>query len=217
MGRCHARFSTLLLHAGNPVSRDFLAFLFWPDTDQASARKRLRMTVHNLRRGLGPDLSARLVAEADTLAFRTAPDTVDLDLFEARATASDPLDALALYGGHLLAKFPSMSGEFDALLAGRRESCAVMALSLAHRAMLAAAEAGDLPGFAVGHQRAVALDATSAETCRMAMDFYARCGRPERIEECFHAYAGALMAEIGVPPSVDLAASRDECLQAARR
>lgn len=110
----HARLQDLLayllLQRGRPVSRQHLAFLFWPDSPEKQARTNLRSLWHRLRRAL-PELDNLLVNDETAIQWR-ADASVILDVAEFEAAlarardASDPLpyleQAAALYGGELL-------------------------------------------------------------------------------------------------------------------
>ncbi len=50
--RLQSLFAYLVLHAGTPLSRSQLAFLFWPDATEANARNNLRQLLHQLREAL---------------------------------------------------------------------------------------------------------------------------------------------------------------------
>jgi DNA-binding SARP family transcriptional activator len=84
--RVQSLLAYLLLHADAPQQRAHLAFTFWPDASESSARNNLRQLLHQLRQGL-PDADRRLLA--DTSSVRWAPDAAlsfDVALFE-RAVA----------------------------------------------------------------------------------------------------------------------------------
>jgi DNA-binding SARP family transcriptional activator/tetratricopeptide (TPR) repeat protein len=113
-GLHHARLQELLayllLQRGRPVSRQHLAFLFWPDSPEKQARTNLRNLWHRLRRTL-PDAERFIDAGEATIQWRAdAPYTLDAAGFEAALAqardAADPLphleQAVALYGGELL-------------------------------------------------------------------------------------------------------------------
>ena len=69
----HARLQELLayllLHRNAPVSRQQLAFLFWPDSTEEQARTNLRNLWHRLRRAL-PDADRFLIADELTMQWR---------------------------------------------------------------------------------------------------------------------------------------------------
>src|SRR5215469_10205673 len=47
--RLQSLFAYLVLHRDVPQQRQYLAFLFWPDTSEAQARNNLRQLLHQLR------------------------------------------------------------------------------------------------------------------------------------------------------------------------
>lgn len=122
--RRNARALLLLLLAspGNRLSRDRITDLLWPDVAPESALTALRVALHALRRVLEPDLkvgrdSAYVQSRATIISIR--PDVelwIDVVEFESAlseasttAPAERPVklrEALALYGGDLLADDP---------------------------------------------------------------------------------------------------------------
>src|SRR4051812_28488108 len=50
--RLQSLLAYLVLHRDVPQPRQHLAFLFWPDTNEAQARNNLRQLVHQLRHTL---------------------------------------------------------------------------------------------------------------------------------------------------------------------
>jgi hypothetical protein len=76
-----------------PVSRDQLAHLFWPDVAAARQRGSLRQALWAIRNRLGPDL---LVGE-DTVRVAPGALTLDLETFHALLQGSDLPGAMALW------------------------------------------------------------------------------------------------------------------------
>src|SRR5512143_1536181 len=64
--RPQSLFAYLLLHADAPQPRSQLAFTFWPDASEASARNNLRQLLHQLRQTL-PDADRYLRADANSV------------------------------------------------------------------------------------------------------------------------------------------------------
>ena len=117
VGVNHARLQELLayllLHRNTPVSRQQLAFIFWPDSTEEQARTNLRNLWHRLRRNL-PEADRFLAADELTMHWRGDPSCwLDVAAFEehlkqagAAAGSDDEVrhleQAVALYSGELL-------------------------------------------------------------------------------------------------------------------
>lgn len=106
----------LVLNGANPLSREQLAFLFWPDTTDHQARKNLRTLLTRLRRAL-PQPDDFIATTTMTVQWRSdAPLVLDVSEFEAAlglaaaATAQGDREvavralvaAVKLYSGELL-------------------------------------------------------------------------------------------------------------------
>jgi DNA-binding SARP family transcriptional activator len=71
--RLQSLLAYLLLHRDAPQSRHRLAFLFWPDSQEAQALTNLRNLLYRLRHDL-PDADLFLYVDRNTLQWRsTAP------------------------------------------------------------------------------------------------------------------------------------------------
>lgn len=102
----------LVLHRHTSISRQQLAFCFWPDTPDQQALKNLRTLLTRLRRAL-PQADDFIVATSQTLQWQAmAPFTLDVAQFEAAIAQAEVADrqgavdalaaAVAAYGGDLL-------------------------------------------------------------------------------------------------------------------
>jgi DNA-binding SARP family transcriptional activator/predicted ATPase len=112
--RLQSLIAYLVLHAGMPVSRQQLAFLFWPDSQEAQARTNLRQLLHNLRAAL-PEIDQLLHADQQTLCWRPGACVVDAALFQHAVEQDDLEEAARLYRGDLL------PGIYDDWLDAERE------------------------------------------------------------------------------------------------
>jgi DNA-binding SARP family transcriptional activator len=104
--RLQALLTYLVLHRHAPRTRQQLAFLFWPDTNEAQALTNLRNLLHKLRHAL-PEPDRFLLVDTQTVQWRAdAPCTIDVADFEAalmQATTCTELETAAkLYHGSLL-------------------------------------------------------------------------------------------------------------------
>lgn len=81
----------LVLHRSAPISRQRLAFLFWPDSTDHQALKNLRTLLTRLRHAL-PDADHFIDVTAQTIQWRLdapfALDVADFETVAARATAA---------------------------------------------------------------------------------------------------------------------------------
>jgi DNA-binding SARP family transcriptional activator/tetratricopeptide (TPR) repeat protein len=85
--------------ATGPLRRDTMLGVFWPDLDQADARRALRQSLYHLRNVLGEGV---IVGEGDEVAL--APDRLWCDAVRMERGAPPP-EALELYRGDFLAGF----------------------------------------------------------------------------------------------------------------
>ncbi len=89
--RVQSLLAYLMLHRSAPQDRSHLAFLLWPDSEEAQAHTNLRQLLYHLRQAL-PHADHLLYADRQSLSWRPAPEvsfTLDVEEFErALATAS---------------------------------------------------------------------------------------------------------------------------------
>ncbi|HLU83506.1 MAG TPA: hypothetical protein VKZ43_08895 [Trueperaceae bacterium] len=110
-----------LAYDGGWVARDRLVLLFWPDADQAGARRNLRQLLYRTRQ-LALDLRLDPELEIAPDALRWSIET-DVKGFRAALAAGDGAAALELYTGPLLQGVaPDDSSGFDAWLDSERAS-----------------------------------------------------------------------------------------------
>jgi predicted ATPase/DNA-binding SARP family transcriptional activator len=94
----------LLLHRGAPVSREYLAFLLYPDDEEGAARAKLRGTLSELPKILPQPAERYVMIDLDKIAWNPTADVwLDVDSFAAAATDRSRLEeAIELYRGDLL-------------------------------------------------------------------------------------------------------------------
>ncbi len=206
--RRQALLAHLILHREAPVRRERLAFLFWPDSQDAQARTNLRRELHHLRAEL-PQAEALLTVGPDALRWVSAPQvSVDVDELEQaietaaaareRSEVGAELRALeraaALYRGELL---PSCYEDWieplrqrlrNALLAGLVRLVELQEARGAHAAAVAHAE------------RALAIEPLDEAGYRALMRLHQRAGNRAAAIHAFHRCAGVLRRELDVAP-----------------
>lgn len=196
-----------------PVTRERLLSVLWPDLDRPAAQQTLRTTLHGLRKLLGP----ALLAEDGRLAF--APETrVDLRVFEAHLGGPRPdpdqlRAGLALYRGDFLEGF-SLAGApgFDDWAALERERC--RRLAVRGLATLAANQEtrGDFAGALETVDRALAFDALQEDLQRMALRLHYLAGDRAGAIRRYAQLRQLLDDEMGVLPMGETRALYDAIL-----
>ena len=198
---------------GQPQSRDALATMLWPESDQREGRARLRRTLHRLNEALDEDL---LVADADTIRLRTADLWLDSATFRQHVAAglpAAPADMLAperlahlttaieLYADDFLAGFTLPdSPMFDEWQFFVRESLrqlygqALEQLVQAHRTAQAWEQA------ILYARKWVALDGLHEPAHRMLMRLYAWSGQHAAALRQYQECVRVLDAELGAAP-----------------
>ncbi len=94
----------MLLNRHATVSREYLAYLIWPDEQEDAAHTRLRASLHDLLRVLPPAQQPWILSSGDALQWNPAADTwVDCEAFERAASDRAQFEAAAeLYRGELV-------------------------------------------------------------------------------------------------------------------
>ncbi|MCC6190733.1 MAG: AAA family ATPase [Anaerolineales bacterium] len=196
-----------------PVTREQLLSVLWPDLDRPAAQQTLRTTLHGLRKLLGP----ALLADDGRLAL--APETrVDVRAFEAHLRGPRPgpdqlRAGLALYRGDFLEGF-SLAGtpSFDDWAALERERC--RRLAVRGLAILAAIQEarGDFAGALETVDRALAFDALQEDLQRMALRLHYLAGDRAGAIRRYAQLRQLLDDEMGVLPMGETRALYDAIL-----
>ena len=94
----------LVVHRAQAVSRDTLAFTFWPDDDETRARANLRRHIALIVRALPAGVAAPIAGDNRSVRWNPLyPCTIDVAEFEQLSTSADGAgDATAFYTGDLL-------------------------------------------------------------------------------------------------------------------
>jgi DNA-binding SARP family transcriptional activator/uncharacterized protein YkuJ len=214
-GRPHAvprRQTRALLYrlaAGmEPVSRDQLLLLFWPDKADAQARRSLTRLISSLRRALPqPDL---LLADTTAVALDPSLASCDAASFFHLVDHADPAsleEAVALVNGLFLDGFAlAGSPEFDSwqsMMQGQVEQRYLGALAALVDAKSEAPPASGGPDLAAAVRYAnqyLATDELAETIHRRLITLYARRGEREAAMRQFEACVRTLERELGVDP-----------------
>ncbi len=189
-----------------PVARDDLAFLFWPDERQSVARRNLTHLLTHLRRALPQ--SSLLVLTHDVVGLDPCQVWSDTETFRRLcATPAGPDRARAwqqasnLYAGPFLHGLATPeSPEYEAWLAHERD-----ALHNAYHTVVSASldqciAAGDCDPGIDAARRFLALDETCEDVHRALMILYARSGNRDAALRQFERLTDVLARELGTNP-----------------
>lgn len=92
--RLQSLLAYLILHAASPQSRQYVAFLLWPDAQESHARNNLRQLLYQLRHAL-PDPDRFLFADANVVHWQIdEAQTVDVQLFKRALAQADTAEQL---------------------------------------------------------------------------------------------------------------------------
>jgi len=179
-----------------PQPRPALAFQFWPDVLDSSARASLRSAVWSLRRALGPVAERHLIVDRDHVGLEPGPEVwVDVAAFETLARAGREREAVELCAGELLAGF-----EEEWALRARDEHRERL-LDVLEQLAAADEAAGELDQALEWSRRAVAVDPLSEETHRRLIGRLAASGDRARALVVYRTLADRLRRELSVAPS----------------
>lgn len=206
--RIQALLAYLLLHRGAPVSRQQLAYLFWPDSSDQQARTNLRQLLHRLRREL-PEADRCLHIAGASLQWQSdAPVRLDVADFEAALAAASEAtgagvsdralatlqEAVNLYHGDLL---PDCYDEWVLAERERLRQHYVAALSQLTSLLESIEKYDQAITYA---RRLLAQDDLQEKGYRQLMRLYALAGNRAAALRVYHNCATVLERELGVAP-----------------
>ncbi|MGC1380801.1 MAG: AAA family ATPase [Candidatus Baltobacteraceae bacterium] len=186
----------LLMHRAAPVSRDYFAFLFWPDEEEGAARTRLRSTVSDLLRVLPQPGGDFVGTSADALWWKNDVDLwLDVDAFNE--AANDPArleEAVALYRGDLLPEL------YDEWLYGFRERFRNVYLTVLTQLVVERRKRGDLPQAIAVARRILEADPWREDIVRRIVTLRYESGDAAGAIAEYRQFAARLRDEMGVEP-----------------
>ena len=197
--RQQALFAWLLLHAGTPQPRRQIAFMLWPDSDEAQAQTNLRRELHHLRRSF-PEHAPYLEVNAQTLNWRSdAPYRLDVSEFEAawrgtQVSAADLERAAELYQGDLL---PALDDEW---LDSYRTTLKGQAVLMHEEMFRRHVQAGERPLALRAAQRLLALEPLRESVYAEIMQLQSEMGDQAAAIQTYGRCVAVLLAELGVRP-----------------
>lgn len=196
------RFQSLLaylfLNRHTPQSRQYVAELLWPETNDAQARTNLRNLLYQLRTAW-PDLES--VLDVDRSALRWRDDvviTLDVETFQ-QAAQHDQLKTLdqfqRIYSGDLL---PSLDDDW---LTAPRENLHRLARTTLFQIAVNHAERNETMQAITAANALLQHDLTNEDGYRLLMRIYAATGQAALVEQTYQRCKETLAEESGSEPS----------------
>lgn len=209
--RLQELFAYLVLNRHAPQTRQRVAPLMWPDSDDPQALTNLRNLLHSLRRAL-PEYQLYLNTEGQTPYWKNdAPYRLDVEDFEKAAldhAHSASLErAVHLYRGELLPGFYS-----DWILR-ERERLDTLYTDTLVRLIRALAGNGTNDRALEYAQRLKNHDPLREDAYRYLMQLYARLGNRAKVQSTFRECVDNLERELDVEPSAETKRAYEEALR----
>jgi DNA-binding SARP family transcriptional activator len=186
----------LLMHRAAPVSRDYLAFLLWPDEAEGVARTRLRSTVNDLLRVMPQPGSNFIGSSADELWWNPGV-ALSLDVEEFADASKDAArleEAVALYRGDLLPEL------YDEWLYGLRERFRNIYLTVLTQLVSSLRKRGDLTRAIEAARMILAVDPWREDIVRRVVALRYESGDAAGAIGEYRQFAARLRDEMGVDP-----------------
>lgn len=202
-------FACLLLRRSQLSDRRKLAFLFWPDGDESSARRNLRIYLHHVRRALedalpptgpGPEEPmALLLADGSNIRINPhVPLWVDVEAFTHAARPSASLEELrsaaALYTGDLL------EDSYAEWCEEERRQLHNTYLNVLSRLAQALQNAGAWDEAVFYGKKLAAEEPFDEQVHRQLIGLYALKGERSRAIQHYRSLAESLQRELGAEP-----------------
>ena len=198
--RLQSLLAYLVLHKNEPVSRQHLAFLFWPDTSEAQARTNLRNLLYKLRSAF-PDANRYIYTDKHMLQWQPSEHfALDVDEFTRLASQSTSIQdleaAVEIYSGDLV---PDC---YDEWIQSLRESLRQTYLTSLEKLLILLTESKQQDDAIYYSQILLRCDPTHEETYRNLMRFYAQRGDRAGVARIYKTCVTVLDRELDVKPSL---------------
>ncbi|MEN8933352.1 MAG: AAA family ATPase [Planktotalea arctica] len=178
--KSEALLAFLVERGGAPVSREALAALLWPYSAEDQARASLRQEISVLRKALGADFSALIVAQGDRIEI--AKTGLNVDIWKLRDKSAEGIspaatvELLALYTAPFLDTFRIRSQPFSDWVRAARQALETQVLQLGQNALQQALAEQDHPTIAQISQQLCRIDPTYEPAHRALIAGYLQNG-----------------------------------------
>ena len=203
--KVQALLAYLTLTDGNPVKREVIRELLWPDRGEEQARHSLRQALFVLRRdGFG----GREVIQSRDNAISLHTESATCDVQELREMIEPGSGAswqaiVALYSAPLLNGFPPISSDFDDFVSGQRRTLETDVLAALGRLADDAAAGGDIEQGVAIQERMLAIDPLREDSHRGLIAGYAQAGRRADAIRIYEDAKSLLRREMDVAPAAE--------------
>ncbi|HEX5504612.1 MAG TPA: BTAD domain-containing putative transcriptional regulator, partial [Thermomicrobiales bacterium] len=220
--RLQSLLAYLVLHRDVPQPRQHLAFLFWPDTNEAQARNNLRQLVHQLRRAL-PAAERFLQTDTSTLRWHAdAPFTLDVAEFERELQLAEAAEEggdrralqAALERADRLYHADALPSCYDEWIVPVRDRLRLRHLQALERLAEILQERGELAAAIVYARRFVHAAPLDEAGYRRLMRLLALHGDRASALQVYHRCVATLGRELGVEPDPATRAAYERLLHA---
>ena len=211
-------FALLALHPGEPVSRDRLAGLLWPESDQQTALGSLRMALYSLHGVLDPIDPDLICSTNESIMLDVEREVVDWALFEslcARPDVESRLKALDLYRGDLLAALPAPSEAVTEHLRDKRERLRDLAIETGLELITTFEDIGEQDQIRSIVRKILTIEPASEPAHQAMMRAHAATGDRSSALRQYEHCCEALDEHYDLAPSADTVALRNEIIGAA--
>lgn len=204
----------LLLHRSQPVDRQQLSFLLWPDHSEEAARANLRRHLHHLQRILQavPSDCPWLLSDTQTIRWNPAADFgLDLAEFERLSADSATLEAAAAgYTGDFL------EGEYDDWVLLEQERLRNLYFDVLTRLVFQNRAERNFAKAIAFAQQILGRDPFREEVVRQLMAVSYEAGDRAAAIQTYETFERRLRDEIGVPPMPETQSLREIILRNGR-
>ena len=203
--RLQTLLAYFLLHQGIPISRQQLAFLFWPDTSERQSRGNLRQLIHRLRTAL-PVVKDCIKYSGNNLVWDCKIHIwFDVTVFEELAQKTN--DSIALQQAEKVYAGDLMPGFYDDWVLTERERLNQKFIQVLDHLVDLYDASGNYQRAVDTLQRLQTQDTLREDTYRRMMSLYAKMGDLAGVHRTYKACKDQLKLELGLdlsPPTQEL-------------
>ncbi len=208
-----ALLAMLAVARSEPLSRDKIIALLWPEKDTEQARRLLSESLYVIRKSLGEDA---VIAVGDDLRLNPEVVTSDLEAFQRALDKNNWEEAASIYGGPFLdGFFVSDAHEFERWVDSQRERLAALYATTLERLANDRQREGNFRDAVEWWRKLAAMDPLNGRIAVQLMEALETSG--DRAGALAHArvYANLLRQEFGAEPEPHVLAAERRIRESA--